>query len=55
MYMLIKSGLASMEELKSVYTLDEALKLFALYQMDKDIEAGQADKMRRESKSTRRR
>lgn len=39
MYVLIKARLASMQELKEVYTLDEALKLFALYQMDNDVEA----------------
>lgn len=41
MYILIKARLATMSELKSCYTLDEALKLYALYNMDKDIEAGQ--------------
>jgi len=40
MYTLIKARLASMEELKSSYTLDEALKLYALYQMDRDVESG---------------
>lgn len=40
MYVLIKARLASMQELKEVYTLDEALKLFALHQMDNDVEAG---------------
>lgn len=38
MYILIKARLASMEELKSCYTLDEALKLYGLYCMDLDIE-----------------
>lgn len=38
MYILIKARLASMEELKTCYTLDEALKLYALYSMDLDIE-----------------
>lgn len=38
MYILIKARLASMEELKSCYTLGEALKLYALYSMDLDIE-----------------
>jgi hypothetical protein len=28
-----------MLELKSAYTLDEALKLYALYRMEQDIEA----------------
>lgn len=40
MYTLIKARLASMEELKYSYTLDEALKLYALYQMDRDVETG---------------
>lgn len=38
MYILIKARLASMEELKTCYTLSEALKLYALYCMDLDIE-----------------
>lgn len=38
MYILIKARLASMEELKSCYTLDEALTLYSLYCMDLDIE-----------------
>lgn len=40
MYTLIKARLASMEELKTSYTLDEALKLYALYRMDLDVENG---------------
>ena len=47
MYILVKARLASMYELKNVYTLDEALKLFALYSMDNDIEAGRAKDMER--------
>lgn len=35
-----------MWELKEVYTLDEALKLYALYKMDRDIEAAQAEEVR---------
>ena len=38
-----------MEELKTVYTLDEALKLYALYRMDQDIEKAQAEEMRKKS------
>lgn len=49
MYILIKSRLASMEELKSVYTLDEALKLYALHRMDQDIERAQAEEIRNKS------
>lgn len=42
MYALIKARLASMEELKTVYTMDEALKLYALHCMEQDVEAGRA-------------
>lgn len=49
MYTLIKAQLATMYELKTVYTLDEALKLFALYRMDQDVEKGMADKARAEA------
>lgn len=42
MYALIKAGKATMQELKSCYTLDEALKLYALFCMDNDIEAAQS-------------
>lgn len=49
MYALIKARLASKAELESVYTLDEALKLYALYRMEQDIERGQAEEMRRKS------
>lgn len=38
MYTLIKSGKASMFELEEYYTLPEALKLYALLQMDMDIQ-----------------
>ena len=48
MYSLIKSGYPSKPDRQTVYTLDEALKLFALYQMDQDIERGQAAEMRQE-------
>ena len=43
MYNLIKAGVVSMEELQEVYTLDEALKLYALWQMERDIEAAQIE------------
>jgi hypothetical protein len=45
MYALIKSGKATMYELKTCYTLDEALKLHALMRMDYDIEAAQSKEM----------
>lgn len=51
MYILIKNRLATKSELESVYTLDEALKLYALLRMDQDIQAAQAEELRRESKS----
>lgn len=40
-----------MIELKTVYTLDEALKLYALYIADKDIERFQAEALRNESEN----
>lgn len=46
MYILIKARLASMEELKSCYTLSEALKLYALYSMDLDIERMKISEMK---------
>ena len=38
LYILIKTGLASKWELETCYTLDEALKLYALHRIDIDIE-----------------
>lgn len=35
-----------MEELKSCYTLGEALKLYALYSMDLDIERMKAEEIK---------
>ena len=46
MYTLIKAQLASKFELEEYYTLDEALKLYALFRMDQDIQAGEAEEMR---------
>lgn len=46
-YILIKARLASMYELQEVYTLDEALKLYALYEMELDIEKARADELER--------
>ncbi len=46
MYLLIKARIASKLELETVYTLDEALKLYALYTMDVDIENAQADELK---------
>ncbi len=36
-----------MYELQEVYTLDQALKLYALYEMELDIEKGRADEIER--------
>ena len=46
MYILIKAKLASKFELENWYTLDEALKLYALYKMDTDIQALQAEELK---------
>lgn len=48
MYTLIKARLVSMTELKTSYTLDEALKLYALYSMERDIETGRAKDLEKE-------
>lgn len=40
MYILIREGLASMMELKNCYTLDEAIKLYAIYEMQRDVQTG---------------
>ena len=50
MYILIKARLASMEELKTCYTLGEALKLYALYSMDLDIERMKMEEMNERGK-----
>lgn len=47
MYTLIKAKIASKFELEEYYTLDEALKLYALYRMDLDIERAQRKEMDR--------
>lgn len=47
MYVLIKAGLASKWELENCYSLDEALKLYALYLRDIDIQRLQAEEIRR--------
>ena len=47
MYTLIKAMIASKFELEEYYTLDEALKLYALYRMDLDIERAQRKEMER--------
>lgn len=49
MYLLIKAQIASKSELESDYTLDEALKLFALWQMDRDIERCELEDIKRKN------
>ena len=41
-----------MWELKNCYTLDEALKLYALYLMEQDVEAGRAEDMAKEVRAS---
>lgn len=53
MFILIKDKVATMYELKNCYTLSEALKLFALVQMEKDIEMCRAEDMKAESERRR--
>lgn len=53
MYILIKQKLASKYELETCYTLDEALKLFALMRMDQDIESAEAAEMKEQSRRGR--
>lgn len=56
MYILIKNRVASKLELETAYTLDEALKLFALVQMEQDIQRIDSEDMQDKLKnsSTRR-
>ncbi len=42
-----------MQELKNCYTLDEALKLYALVRMESDIEALQSKEMSENNKKGR--
>ena len=46
MYILIGMKLASKSELEDAYTLDEALKLYALWRMTQDIEAAHVDEIK---------
>jgi len=39
--------MASMWEMKNVYTLDEMLKLYALYEMELDVERGRVKDLER--------
>lgn len=51
MYTLIKAGKASMFEMCEYYTLDEMLKLFALYVRDMDIESARYNEIRKEGRN----
>ena len=53
MYTLIGMKLATKYELETCYTLDEALKLYALWRMMQDIEAHHADKLKKTAKRGR--
>ncbi len=53
MYTLIKSRLATKYELENSYTLDEALKLYALYERDCDIQRIKAEEMKKEATQKR--
>ena len=55
MYTLISMKLASKYELETCYTLDEALKLYALWRMAQDIEAVKADELAKKVKGRGRR
>jgi len=46
MYSLIMARLASKQELEEWYTLDEALKLYALHRMNIDVENGRLDSLK---------
>ena len=50
MYQLIGARLASKSELEEAYTLDEALKLYALMRMRQSIEAYHADEIKKKPK-----
>lgn len=49
MYILIKARIASKFELETCYTLSEALKLYALYERDLDIERAMTAEIRERS------
>ena len=53
MYVLIKAHLATKYELETCYTLGEALKLYSLYMMERDIEAAHSEEIRAKSESRR--
>ena len=46
LYTLVGVRLVSIGELKTCVTLDEALKMYALWRMTQDVEAAKADEIR---------
>ena len=50
MWILIGMKMATKFELEEYYTLDEALKLYALWRMQQDIEGLKADEMTKKIK-----
>ena len=55
LYTLVGVKVVSMEELKTCVTLDEALKMYALWRMTQDIEAAKADELKNTVSKGRRR
>ena len=53
MYQLIGAKLTSKSELEDSYTLDEALKLYALWRMSQDIETAHANELKNKPKGRR--
>lgn len=50
MYTLIKAQMASKYELEDYYTLDEALKLYALWKMDQDIQRFEHEELKAQTR-----
>jgi hypothetical protein len=50
MFQLVAAGRGTMTELKEVITLDEFLKLHAIWQMEKDIEAARDYELEQEAR-----
>jgi hypothetical protein len=48
-YQMILSGKVTKRELEEDYTLDDFLKLQALYRMERDIESADANRPRKET------
>ena len=50
MYIIIGTQIANKTELEECYTLDEALKLYALWRMTQDIEAARIDEIKKKAR-----